>query len=144
MRTTPPIWIPGLPVSQPRVAACLRGSHAGVYTPAKADAWKAAVALAVAREMAEPWGGPLHVGVTFQMPRPKGHYGSGRNSDKVKPGAPIAPTGRPDLDNLVKAVLDALRGIAWGDDTQVVSLHARKVWADPSPGAVILIREVVP
>jgi Holliday junction resolvase RusA-like endonuclease len=101
------------------------------------------VALAVAREMANPWGGPLHVGVTFSMPRPKGHYGSGRNADKVKASAPPYPVGRPDLDNLVKAVLDALRGIAWGDDTQVVSLRARKTWAEPSPGAVIVVREVV-
>jgi len=38
-------------------------------------------------------------------------------------------TKRPDLDNLVKAVKDALNGIAWIDDCQVVSMVAKKKYA---------------
>ena len=36
------------------------------------------------------------------------------------------PTTKPDLDNLIKAVLDAMNGIIWKDDTQVVDLHVHK------------------
>lgn len=39
----------------------------------------------------------------------------------------IAP-GRPDIDNVVKAVLDACNGIAFEDDAQVVEIHARKFY----------------
>ena len=37
---------------------------------------------------------------------------------------------KPDLDNIEKAVLDALNGVAWTDDKSVVVLIARKKWAD--------------
>ncbi len=38
---------------------------------------------------------------------------------------------KPDVDNLVKAVKDALKGIAWIDDAQVAELTALKVWGHP-------------
>lgn len=37
---------------------------------------------------------------------------------------------KPDLDNLVKALKDALTGIVWKDDAQIVSLCARKTYGD--------------
>lgn len=48
------------------------------------------------------------------------------------------PAKKPDLDNLVK-VLDALNGIVWRDDAQVVSIFARKVYAE-APGLDVVIR----
>lgn len=50
----------------------------------------------------------------------------------------IAPTKKPDLDNLVK-IVDALNGIVWKDDAQVVSIFARKLYAD-TPGLDVVIR----
>ena len=38
-------------------------------------------------------------------------------------------TSKPDIDNLVKALFDGLRGCAWQDDASIVDVHARKVWA---------------
>ena len=46
---------------------------------------------------------------------------------------------RVDLDNLSKAVLDALEGIYWRDDTQVVSLYLRKRYDKSNPRAEIRI-----
>lgn len=40
------------------------------------------------------------------------------------------PTKKPDIDNVVKAILDALNSIAWKDDAQVVSLTVLKLWSD--------------
>jgi Holliday junction resolvase RusA-like endonuclease len=38
-------------------------------------------------------------------------------------------TKKPDIDNLTKAILDALNGIAWNDDAQVAQITAKKVWS---------------
>ena len=40
------------------------------------------------------------------------------------------PTKKPDIDNIVKNILDALNVMAWADDAQVVSLIVSKVWSD--------------
>jgi len=41
------------------------------------------------------------------------------------------PTVAPDLDKLVRSVLDALTGVAYEDDSQVVVVNASKVYGDP-------------
>ena len=88
--------------------------------------------------------GPASVTITFRLPRPKGHYGSGRNEHLVKPGAPPFPAVKPDLDKLARSTLDALgEAGVWNDDAQVVQLQVRKVYAgrDGLPGAHIEIRQ---
>lgn len=45
---------------------------------------------------------------------------------------------KPDIDNLVKLVMDALNGIAWADDKQVVELLAAKRVDDG--GARLMLR----
>lgn len=42
----------------------------------------------------------------------------------------IFPVKKPDIDNIVKAVLDALNDVAYRDDTQVVELHVRKRYSE--------------
>jgi Holliday junction resolvase RusA-like endonuclease len=44
----------------------------------------------------------------------------------------------PDLDKLVRAILDSLTGVVWRDDAQVVDIVARKVYAE-TPGVDIAI-----
>jgi Holliday junction resolvase RusA-like endonuclease len=39
------------------------------------------------------------------------------------------PTGRPDIDNTLKLLLDACNGIVWLDDAQVVEVAVSKLWA---------------
>lgn len=50
---------------------------------------------------------------------------------------------KPDLDNVVKAVQDALNGVIYKDDAQIVSLHATKKY-DMNPGIEILVKEELP
>jgi Holliday junction resolvase RusA-like endonuclease len=92
-----------------------------------------------------PLGGPVAVRAWFWLPRPTGHYGTGRNAGQVRPSAPVRPSVKPDLDKLIRAVLDGLTdGGAWKDDGQVVELTARKLYVLPglTPGAKIEITEV--
>ena len=84
--------------------------------------------------------GDIRLKLWFCMPRPRGHYGTGRNDGILKASAPRWHTKRPDLDNLIKFVLDALggRGIYWKDDSQVYSIVAQKLY-DEKPRVVIEI-----
>jgi Holliday junction resolvase RusA-like endonuclease len=47
---------------------------------------------------------------------------------------------KPDLDKLLRSVLDALTGIIWVDDSQVVMISARKDFGQP--GATITVSEI--
>jgi Holliday junction resolvase RusA-like endonuclease len=85
--------------------------------------------------------GPLHVICRFYMPRPKGHYGTGKNAGKLKSTAPLSHIKKPDVDNCLKFVLDCLNGIAWEDDCQIISLFGSKYYSD-NPRTLIIIGKV--
>ena len=72
--------------------------------------------------------GPLVLILRFYRPRPKGHYGTGRNASKVKPSAPRCPTKMPDLTKTVRAIEDGLKKIVWRDNAQVCRLEATKAF----------------
>lgn len=67
---------------------------------------------------------PLSIHITFALVRPK-------SSQRAYPSV------KPDLDNYVKC-LDALNGLVWKDDAQIVEIHALKVYAE-TPGLMIVI-----
>jgi len=50
------------------------------------------------------------------------------------------PTKKPDIDNVVKAVCDSINGVVYVDDTQIVDLHATKVYGEPY--VEVLIKEI--
>ncbi len=83
----------------------------------------------------------LALAMVFYMPRAKGHYGTGRNAGKLKASAPAFHTKAPDLTKLVRAAEDALTGIIWLDDSQVVHQKVGKVYtSDEFPGVLITIK----
>ena len=91
--------------------------------------------------------GPVHVTVTFWLPRPVSHYRTGARSQQLRKGAPIHPANGPDLDKLVRGVLDALTDAGmFEDDRQVQSLIAWKRYTnrdaaagEQSPGAGVWV-----
>lgn len=77
-----------------------------------------------------PLDAPMRVAFTFVRHRPKGHYGTGRNVGHLKPQyANTEPVQRPDALKLARHVEDALTGVLWNDDAQIVDEHLRKAWA---------------
>ena len=70
-------------------------------------------------------GGAVQIGVDFYLPRPKA-------LPKTKP---TPHTRRPDLDKLVRGVLDGLTGVVFRDDSQVVRVTAAKYYASLRPSA---------
>jgi crossover junction endodeoxyribonuclease RusA len=100
---------------------------------------KLSMSAARTRYMPGGEGVAVFVTIVFVLPRPKGHYGTGRNAGIVKDSAPWRPATKPDVDKLARAVLDALTGTLLGDDAQVADLVASKVYAsaEQPPGAII-------
>lgn len=70
--------------------------------------------------------GPLALRVVAYMDIPKS--ASKKKRTEMELGN-IKPTTRPDLDNIIKVVKDALNGIAWHDDSQVVELTGYKAYS---------------
>ena len=85
--------------------------------------------------------GAIDVVLTFNLLRPKSHFGTGRNASRVLPSAPPEPAVMPDIDKLVRGVLDALTGVVFRDDAQVTSLMARKTYGTPERLEVV-VRDV--
>lgn len=54
----------------------------------------------------------------------------------------VKPEVKPDLDNIVKAVLDGCNGVGFKDDRQVVEVHASKIYG-AEPGVHVTIEEIV-
>ena len=115
------------------------------YTPAKTRRYEEAVreaALLAAQAQGfvkHDEGTPLEACVTAWFPVPA-------SWPKKKRAAALSgalyPTGKPDADNIAKAVLDAANGIAFHDDRQIVSLTVRKRYTfrdDDSPRVVVHI-----
>jgi len=120
----------GMPVAQGSKKV-IRG-HLIEMADARLRSWRQEVAAAAHNEMkgASPYIEPVSLRLVFWLPRPRGHYGTGRNKDKLKPSAPGFPGVHPDLDKLCRSVLDAMSHIAFVDDRQVVMLTASKLYAE--------------
>lgn len=103
--------------------------------------WRSRVAAFALAAMADrpPLEGPLQFQVTFSMPRPKGHYRTGRRAGELKPGAPHYHTTKPDATKLLRALEDALKGICWLDDSQVAIQRVYKVYQSDRPGAFVSV-----
>ncbi len=108
------------------------GGHARVVDAnAKSRPWKDAVTAAAAEAMGGETllDGPLWLNVVFHEPRPKGHIGA---KGLVRPSAPLYPAKRPDATKLLRAVEDAMTGVVYRDDAQIVSQVVRKVYGEPA------------
>lgn len=80
---------------------------------------------------------PISLCCTFLFLRPKNHYGSGRNANVVKNSAPKHHVTRPDVSKLVRCVEDALTGIIWKDDSQVMLIRGIKQYTEFREGVKI-------
>ena len=74
--------------------------------------------------------GPVNMFVTFYMKRPKSHYRTGKFSNMLKNDAPMQHTKKPDIDNLLKFIMDCCNGIVYKDDCQVNRCSVSKVYCE--------------
>lgn len=149
-------FVPGIPAPQGNHQAFVVNGRA-VITERKGPVqqWRADVMYAALHATSqdapssidhpawEPYICPVAIVVGFVMPRPKHHYGTGRNAALLKPGAPIWHTHKPDGDKLQRAIFDALtQAHVWRDDALVVKSAWSKAYTSaehPHPGALISV-----
>ncbi len=129
----------GNPVAQGRPKFSTAGGFVRAYDPAKSRDYKDYVRLAAA-EHAPPklLDGPLAVMVTAYRSIPKSF--SKKKAAAAEAGE-IYPVSKPDADNYLKGVKDALKGVMWIDDSQVVDAYARKRYSF-RPRIEVKIRQI--
>jgi crossover junction endodeoxyribonuclease RusA len=132
---SPPVvsfWVPGRPRPQgSKRAFLIKRKQDSVVRPVLVDssgeegrAWRSQVrdaAIAAWGDFKPVLEGPVSVAFTFQLLRPKGHFGTGRNKDFTKESAPAYPLGPPDVLKLARAIEDSLTSVIWRDDAQIVT-----------------------
>lgn len=138
-------YIPGLPAPG--------GSKKGFFNPklkrvmiveAAGDRnknWRASVVHGASAAMAgiPAFEGPVELHIKFIMPRPKGHYRTGKNASELRDNAPSYHTSAPDSTKLLRSTEDALSDAGvWRNDSQVARSVVTKVYGD-RPGAQIRI-----
>jgi Holliday junction resolvase RusA-like endonuclease len=127
----------GEPVPKGRPRFSTRGKFPVAYTPEKTKNYESDVGMMAKAAMgsSEPLEGALEafIYVTFPVPA---SYSKKRTeaclSDSEK------HTKKPDLDNVVKAVLDGMSDIVFLSDSQITSIHATKVYGEVAKVEVIV------
>ena len=142
MQDTIKFTVPGIPIAQPRQRSRVMNiggkSMAQNYTPTKApiNTFKAAVQMAASQAFSgELLTGPVFLRLSFRLDRKK------HQTKKRGDNPPLYGNKKPDLDNLMKGVCDALNGVVWRDDSQVVEVCMVKTIAagSESPGVDVMI-----
>lgn len=121
-------FCPGQPVSQGSKRV---GRQGQIYESSskKLKVWRETIgvyARSVMQQLRQgPYEGPVELYLEFRFARPDSHMNLSR---ALRSTAPEKHIFKPDLDKLVRAVLDSLTGIVYEDDRQVVHLFADKAW----------------
>jgi len=120
------IYIPGIPDVKQRPRFSRKTGRA--YDP---NAEKKEASIQKAKVIGDEaiYESPLYVIYEFVFPRPKNHFGTGKNQGVLKGSAPKHCCSPKDLDNLEKFYADSFNHIHYRDDCQIVESKARKRWA---------------
>ena len=127
------LTIPGKPLGQPRQRIAQIAGRTRNYLPQDNPIHGYKFAIRAAWGSRPPIEGPVTLSVTAIFPRPKA------KTKKTGENKGYPHTGKPDADNVAKAVCDALNGVAYRDDSQVWQLTVVKLVAsaDEQPRTVV-------
>lgn len=131
----------GTPVGKSRPKFSTVNGHAVAYTPAKTANYETLVKLSYQQKYAGCMfdkDKPLRAIIRAFFPIPKSV--SKKKREQMR-DLRILHTKRPDVDNIVKAILDALNGVAYYDDSQVAEVMISKAYAE-QPKVMIELYEV--
>lgn len=133
--------VPGKPQGKARARTVCdpRTGRVHSYTPEKTAAYEALIRQYYKINRGIHFGGAVmlrvEIAAIYEIPKSysKKKVEEIRRDDK-------RPTVKPDCDNIIKAVLDALNGVAYDDDAQVVAVSCSKRYAAEGEDAHITVR----
>lgn len=117
--------VPGLAVGKGRPRVDNRAGFARLYTPQKTASYEGLVAEIGGKAMAgrPPDKGPIRLFLDIRVPVPQSWS---KKKQRLALAGAVWPTTKPDVDNVEKAIADALNQVVWVDDKQVCDVVKRK------------------
>lgn len=121
--------IEGEPVGKGRPRAFRAGNSVRMFTPGKTKDYEQLMQAEAVKAMMgkPPIVGPVELRLNLVCSVPSSWSKTKRAQALA---GEVVPTKKPDIDNVVKAICDALNAIVWHDDVQVVDLVVRKRFGD--------------
>jgi Holliday junction resolvase RusA-like endonuclease len=129
----------GEPIGKGRPRFAKRGNFVSTYTPQKTKTYEDEIRLMAKAAMgaSEPLETPVTVAIYIRVGIPTS-FSKQKRKDAL---ANIErPTKKPDADNILKCFLDAMNGIVYIDDKQVVNIHLTKVYSE-IPAVEVMVKE---
>jgi len=129
----------GEPVGKQRPRFARRGNFVSTYTPQKTKTYEDEIRMMAKAAMgsSEPLDTPVTVAIYIRVGIPAS-FSKQKRKDAL---ANIEkPTKKPDADNILKCFMDAMNGIVYLDDKQVVNIHLTKVYAE-TPVVEVMVKE---
>jgi Holliday junction resolvase RusA-like endonuclease len=115
------------------------GSFTKVYTDKQTLGYEAKIAHFAKQAIGstEPLKTAVSVYLYVRLPIPQSY--SKKRREACLNGFEL-PCKKPDIDNIAKTYLDAMNGVIFVDDTQVIDLHVKKVYAEKA-GVDVMVTE---
>lgn len=130
----------GDPVAQGRPRFSRQGGFVKAYDPAKSRDYKSYVRLIASQNApVTPVEGAIEFSLRIYRAIPKGMPKYKREAAKA---GMLRPTIKPDVSNVLKGVEDALKGVWYKDDSQIVGYGVLGKWYDERPRIEITMREL--
>lgn len=141
--------VKGIPIPKARARVVIRGKFPSAYTPKPSKDYEKLVSITAKSAMnkagLQMTKMPCKIELNFLLPIAAS---TSKKKTELMNRGEIKHTKKPDLDNLVKQVCDALNDVVWEDDSQVVEMIAYKRYCgkDITPGlyAIVTIIESEP
>lgn len=122
--------VPGVAVAKGRPKFARRGQHITTYTPEKTVSFENLVKdradNAMKSQRMTMTNGPVQAIVNIYLPIPKSWP---KKFKEMALAGQVGMTKKPDMDNIIKALYDAMNGIVFKDDSQVVFSMTRKIYS---------------
>lgn len=135
-------FVPGIPATQGSKRAFAHRTTGKIIVKEdckKTKDWRGDVKrFALEAFQGQPTADAVTLAIVFYLPRPKGHLGA----KGLRPSAPPYHTTKPDCTKMLRAVEDALKGLIWKDDSQVIEQQIRKHYTQGQPGAQVTIHTI--
>ena len=135
------LTIPGEPVAKGRPRAFKRGNFIKMHTPEKTKNYETLIQELFAVKYPDfvPLEGPVSMALKMFMAIPSS---ASKKKRAAMLSGEIRPTKKPDIDNVIKIVGDALNELAFKDDKQIVELTDCEKWYGEQPKLVLKIQGV--